>query len=86
MMTNNTIDPKSNLSKKAKKLMEAAYEYWEVYTKECGRGAVCWLENDNGHFVLFTRGEYKDAIMHAAHRETRDAVHMFDPFGKEGQL
>jgi len=81
MMTNKTIDNKSELARKGTALLEAAHEYWKQYQKdEGGPGAVVWLDNTNGHFVLFTRGEYKDAIMAAAHRECAGEPKMFDPF------
>lgn len=82
METNKTIQAESELSKKAAALIEAAYDYWEEYTKSgLGPVAVVWLEADNGHFVLFTRGEYKEAIMAAANRECRGEPAMFEnPF------
>ncbi len=83
METNYTIKPESGLHDAGHKLLEAAHEYWEIYNRECGNSAVVWLENDNGHFVLFTRSEYKDSIMSAANREKKDQIGLFDPFIKE---
>lgn len=84
METNATIKPDSELAKKGKALLLAAHEYWEVYQKELGPSAVVWLENDNRHFVLFTRSEFKDSIIANACRETRNEPVMFDPFVVEG--
>lgn len=81
MTTNATIDPESGLAKRGAELIEAAYAYWKEYRKTIGGpSAVVWLEADNGHFILFTRGEYKDAIMSAANRECAGAEALFKPF------
>ena len=64
----------------AVRLLSAAHNYWEVYRKARGGKAVVWLENEKGNFVLFTRGEYRNAIMAAAERETKDAPMLFKPF------
>ncbi len=84
MQTNKTIAEGSELQQKGMALLSAAHEYWKVYQRECGRGAVVWLENDNGHFVLFTRSEYKESIMAAAYRDTRNEPAMFEPFVNSG--
>jgi hypothetical protein len=63
MQTNKTIAVNSELHRKGRDLLRAAYEYWRVYQKELGGSAVVWLEDDNGHFVLFTRSEYREEIM-----------------------
>jgi len=81
METSRTINIGSELEIKAKVLLAAAHEYWMEYRKQ-GGGAVVWLENDNGHFVLFTRSEYKESIMAAAYRDIRDEEIMFEPFAK----
>lgn len=81
MMTNKTIAADTELASKARRLMVAAHDYWMQYRKDVGGpSAVVWVDNENGHFVLFTRGEYKDAIMASAHRECAGEVQMFDPF------
>lgn len=52
------------LKQKASKLIKSAYEYWEEYQRQISpHDAVVWLEATCGHFVLFTRGEYKKKIM-----------------------
>ena len=63
MQTNKTIGKDTKLHKRGQELLDAAYAYWQEYQKECGSAAVVWLEADDGHFVLFTRGEYKSDIM-----------------------
>lgn len=81
MATNKVIDNNSELARRGAALLEAANEYWEQYQKDVGGpGAVVWLENTNGHFILFTRGEYKEAIMAAANRECAGEPRLFDPF------
>jgi len=85
MNTNHTIKPDSELAIKGQALIAAAYDYWECHQKEAGGGAVVWLEDNSGHFVLFTRGEYKEEIMQAANRECRNATHMFEPFTLSSQ-
>ena len=81
MMTNKAIDSGSELALKGMALLEAAHEYWKQYRKDVsGPSAVVWLENSNGHFILFTRSEYKEAIMAAANRECRGKPVMLDPF------
>lgn len=80
METNKNIKRDSELYRKGQALLDAAYEYWEEYCKECEASAVVWLDDDSGHFVLFTRGEYKESILETANRETRGEVRMFEPF------
>ena len=78
--TNKVIKPGDKLAVAGRNLLDAANEYWKLYQKELGSAAVVWLENTHGHFVLFTRSEYKDAIVRAATRETVNATAMFEPF------
>ena len=63
MQTNKTIGKNTELYTAGQALLEAAYAYWKLYRKELGASAVVYLEADNGHMVIFTRGEYKDALM-----------------------
>lgn len=62
MTTNLPIKKETELFKKAEALLKAAHDYWEEYRKEGGFGAVVWVEAASGHFVLFTRSEYKRSI------------------------
>ncbi len=63
METNMNTAIKKELYDKGKELIEAAYEFWEIHQKVAGSRAVVWLKASDGHFVLFTRGEYLDQIM-----------------------
>ena len=80
MQTNKTISKDSELAEKGQALIKAAYEYWQVYQRECGSSAVVWLDDTIGHFVLFTRSEYKDSIMASAMRDMRGEPKLFEPF------
>lgn len=79
MQTNKTIERDSELYKKAMDLFNAANEYWKEYQRVIGSAAVVWIENDNGHFILFTRSEYKSSILSQAMIESNN-VSMFSPF------
>lgn len=81
--TNKVIRKDDEMYQAAQELLAAANNYWKLYQKNLGSGAVVWLSNNNDHFVLFTRGEYRDAIIRAARIETRDAEVLFDPFEEE---
>ena len=63
METNLNPEIHRELKEKGQALLFAAYEFWKVHRKLCGPRAVVWLEADDGHFVLFTRGEYRQQIM-----------------------
>ncbi len=81
MQTNKFISTDSKLHEKGSALIAAAHEYWQEYRKVVGGpSAVVWLEAENGHFVLFTRGEYKNAIIESATRECSGAPALFKPF------
>lgn len=51
----------------ARKAQDAAYEYWLEYQKESEcPGAVVWVRNDEtGHLLIFTRGEYSERLLAA---------------------
>lgn len=84
MLTNKTIAKNEALYEKGNALLKAAYDYWEEYNKSIGKSAVVWLQNDNGHFILFTRSEYRERIMREVDRINFDEKHMFEnPFGKD---
>ena len=80
METNVNISAESELGQKAAKLLEAGYDYWAAYQRVFQSGAVVWLEGDNGHFILFTRSEYKNDILQAAKIECAGEPAMFEPF------
>jgi len=81
MQTNLTIQRDSELEKRGKVLIEAGSEYWDEYQRVCGSSAVVWLEMDNGHFILFTRSEYKQDIMYRvpALQDEGGMVRPFEP-------
>ena len=54
------------LQELGQKLIEAAYDYWQEYQKVHAPRADVWLEDTSGHFILFTRGEYKAKILENA--------------------
>jgi len=85
MQTNKQIECGGELQKAGQKLLQAAHEYFEVYQKEVGSAAVVWLEDDNGHFVLFTRSEYKGNIMGVVHHNNQEPV-LFEPFTVEKEI
>ena len=61
------IDPSlgiTDLQKAGERLMDAAYEYWEMCAKTgLVNGAVVFLTDADGKMVIFTRGEYRHALM-----------------------
>ena len=61
--TNKTISKDTELYTAGQALLDAAHVYWKLYRKELGTSAVVYLESDSGHLVIFTRGEYKGALM-----------------------
>jgi len=63
METNMSTTIKKELQEKGQALLNAAYEFWQVHQKLAGPRAVVWLKGTDGHFVLFTRGEYLSDIM-----------------------
>jgi hypothetical protein len=63
MKTEITVEQKSELNEKGQALLNAAYEFWKAHQKLSGPRAVVWLEDTSGHLVIFTRGEYRSAIM-----------------------
>ena len=70
METNRVILPGDPLDKAAKALLDAAYAYWKVYQEHgCYGNAVVWLTDEYDNTVIFTRGEYRQRLLHAAHVE-----------------
>jgi len=51
------------LEEKGRNLIEAAYAYWEQAHKEGIRGAIIWLDDNNGHTLIFTRGEFRGHLL-----------------------
>jgi hypothetical protein len=61
------IDPSlgiADLKQSGDRLMEAAYDYWEMCHKTgLVQGAVVFLTDAEGQMVIFTRGEYRAQLM-----------------------
>jgi len=84
MQTNLKIKRGTPLMEKGQALIKAAAEYWDEYNGVSEPSAVVWLQADNGNFVLFTRGEYKDEILRAAGIECRGGECFFEnPFMRD---
>ena len=62
-------------------LIRAARAYWELYQLEYSPAAVVWIKDDAGQLVLFTRGEYREQIMHNIDNLS-DERPLVDPFVK----
>lgn len=45
------------------KLLDAAHEFWRACAAEGQYGAVQWLTGSRGELLVFTRGEYRDALL-----------------------
>jgi hypothetical protein len=54
-----TNDPRHAAAQKA---IDAMHDFWKL--APCG-GAVQWIEDTDGRLIVFTRGEYRDAIRNA---------------------
>ena len=52
-----------NLYVAGMKALEAMHEFWDVKNQQGEGAAVQWLEDTSGRVLIFTRGEYRDAIM-----------------------
>ena len=64
----------------AQHLIEAAHEFWMLYQQQYGSAAVVWVDSVDGHFVLFTRGEYKQGILEYAKLIAETGQPMEHPF------
>jgi hypothetical protein len=63
----------------AQKLLDAAYDFWSACQAEGQHGAVQWLIGTGGEMVVFTRGEYRDALMHNIWSlEDQGRAHVFE--------
>ncbi len=56
-------DIEERLYEKGRALLEAAYDFWKDCHENGQTGAIRWLEDDKGHILIFTRGEYKSQLM-----------------------
>jgi hypothetical protein len=75
-------EPSDELDKKARVLLDAAYDYWKQMQKEGKYGALFWLDDADGHTVIFTRGEYRGHLLGAVdgnyHRLRKQFHHLQD--------
>lgn len=78
METNAVLRKDGELYKKGQLLLEAAREYWKEYNVHFDRGAVVYLEADNGALIVFTRSEYKRSLMAAV-----DEIHGGEPLSEK---
>lgn len=53
----------------AQRLFDAAQEYWDWRNRHGLPGAVIWLRDDLGRLLVFTRGEYDEAILNAIRQQ-----------------
>lgn len=73
-----------DLQKSGDALMAAAYDYWEMCHKTgLVQGAVVFLTDADGRMVVFTRGEYRAALMQNIDRLGLGAPVMFGAVGSE---
>jgi hypothetical protein len=57
----------AELNRVADDFLAAGKRYWEAAHRAGINGAVIWIEDTDGRFVLFTRGEYRETIMRNVH-------------------
>lgn len=63
---NDDVIMSDELIELGRRLEAAAMAYWELYNREMKPYAVVWLKNnENGHLVIVTRGEYSEQLMAA---------------------
>lgn len=67
MSENKTISKDSERGKAAQALLDAAYAYWKLYQVPGGGGAIQWLSDTDGRLLIFTRGEYRETLLHNIH-------------------
>jgi hypothetical protein len=68
--------PADDVEAKARALITAGQAFWDA-KRLAGEGAgVVWLQDTTGRVLVFTRGEYRDAMMAAVERHT--PVRYFD--------
>lgn len=81
------IDPSlgiADLQQSADKLMEAAYDYWEMCHKTgLVQGAVIFLTDADGQMVIFTRGEYRGQLVQNIDKLGLGEPVMFGAVGSE---
>lgn len=53
----------TELREKGQALLDAAYAYWEACRRFGQYGAIQWIDDITGRTVIFTRGEYRTALL-----------------------
>lgn len=54
----------NELQSAAEKLLEAAHAYYKIMQKKDLAGGCIWLTDKDGAMVVFTRGEFKNQLLH----------------------
>lgn len=54
----------TELHSAAEKLLEAAHAYYKIMQKKDLAGGCIWLTDKDGAMVVFTRGEFKNQLLH----------------------
>ena len=62
--------PEDDLAKRGQELVDAAQAYWDEYHRQGLKGAVVWLQDEDGRLVVFTRGEYAEYLKTAVNQLT----------------
>lgn len=60
-------------------LLQAAHVFWKSEREAGMPGAVKWLTADDGSLLIFTRGEYRDALMRNIDEVTDKVYHFATP-------
>lgn len=68
-------------------LLKAAHEWWEASKRANVHGAVKWLDSEEGALLIYSRGEYKDALMQNIHKLSQEPISFVStaPSGEVGR-
>jgi len=68
------------LEESCESLYEAGHDFFKARRRDGLQGSVCWVEYDDGTVVIFTRGEYKGALIKNIDEISEPKSHVFtDP-------
>jgi hypothetical protein len=59
---------KEELNEECRLFLEAGKRYWNAAQKAGVGGAVMWAQDQQGWGCVFTRGEYREHMMHGIHQ------------------
>lgn len=62
-MIETNLEPRDVLEDAARRLLDAAMDYWTVYRRATGGAAVVWVKDSDGRMVILTRGEYQNTLL-----------------------